>query len=115
MAKANTFTLNGKTYLAQNFSYNTICDLQDLGVDIDKMGDRGASMNRAFLSIWTGMSIEEAGNEIGAHMMNGGTLDELSLAIARSMEESDFFQKLNESKDQKKTPTKRAKKEENEE
>lgn len=108
-----TFTINGKTYLAKKFSYNTICDLQDLGIDVDKMGDRGASMTRAFFSIWSGLPLDVAGEEIGKHMMAGGSLDDLGDAISDCMENSDFFQYL--TKTEEKAPQKsRAKKSEKE-
>lgn len=91
---AKTFEINGRKYVSQEFTYNTICDLQDAGINIDAMGDRSASMVRAFFSIWSGMTLEEAGAELGKHMMAGGNLDAIGAAINDSMENSDFFRSL---------------------
>ena len=110
-----TFTINGKTYIAQEFSYNTICDLQDYGIEVDKMGEKGASMTRAFFAIWSGLSIKEAGEEIGKHMIAGGSLEELGDAISASMEESDFFRALTKTESKGSQKSIKAKKSEKEE
>ena len=37
---------------------------------------------------------ENAGAELDKHILNGGTMDELSEAMADAIENSDFFRKL---------------------
>lgn len=92
----HSFTINGKEYKTVPFNFNVICDLEDLGVPIEKAGDKTISMLRAYFALCGKMSIEEAGIEISKHLQNGGDLDGLSDGVSAELDESDFFQALSE-------------------
>lgn len=96
----HTFTINNVVYTAKEFDFNTVCDLEDYGVSLEEMQKKPTSAIRAYFALCTGGSIEDAGNEMQAHIMAGGNLNDLTQAMVAEMNESDFFQAL----------TKRAKK-----
>jgi hypothetical protein len=54
------------------------------------------SMLRAYLALCMNTSKENAGEELEKHIVNGGTMDDLSEAMAEAIENSDFFRKLQE-------------------
>jgi len=89
-----TFTVNGVTYTAKEFSYNVICDLEDMGVSLSDFGTKPMSMVRAYFSICAGKDIEFVGKEIESHIIAGGNLEEIIQVISESMESSGFFQAL---------------------
>ena len=91
-----TFTINKKVYMAKEFDFNTICELQELGLNMDEMGKKPMAFMRAYLSMCGNMSVEEAGNEIQAQIVSGGKLDDLQKAFADAVSESDFFRAINE-------------------
>lgn len=88
------FTINGKEYIARGFDFNTVCDLEDLGVSLDGMDEKPMSMVRAYFQLCAGVSKKDAGNILQAHLISGGSMDELTKAMSLEMEESDFFQAL---------------------
>lgn len=106
------FTLNNRRYEAREFDFNLICDLQEMGINIlDMSGMRNNPVTaiRAYASLCIGADKETAGEEIQAHVINGGGFDEILTAMQKMMEESDFFQALNkgpEEETQKSTPKK---------
>lgn len=109
---AKSFEINGKSYVAREFDYNMICDLQDAGIDMADLSKKGAASARAYLSVISGMSLADAGNEIGEHLMKGGTIDALIETMAESIEDSRFFRTLSEMENQETpTSTSKAKKE----
>lgn len=88
------FAINGKTYVAQDFTFNTVCDLEDMGIPIETMGDKPMSMIRAYFTLCTGRDKVYAGNELNSHLINGGKIDDLTNVMTEKMNNSDFFQAL---------------------
>lgn len=93
MAK-NTFTLNDVVYTAKPFTYNLIADLDDMGVSIADAGNKPTSFIRGYVAVCAGISKEEAGEIIEAHIVSGGKLDAISNAMTKEMNASGFFQAL---------------------
>lgn len=89
------FTLNKKRYEAKEFDFNLICDLQEFGVDIEKVRQNPAAAIRAYVALCMDGDKEQAGKEIQDHIIGGGKLDDVSEAMTKKMQESDFFQALN--------------------
>ena len=89
-----TFTINKVTYTASLFDFNMVCELEDRGISLEKAQERPLSMMRAYLAVSSGMSDDEAGNEIQKHLINGGEINDILDVIRKEMEESDFFQAL---------------------
>lgn len=104
----NQFTINGKKYKSAEFDYNLICDLQDIGLDMSNFGKRSQSALRAYFALSAGIDIKEAGKEIQEHVVKGGNLEELSNAMLKELEESDFFRSISE-REEEETPTNQTK------
>ena len=106
---ANTFTVNGVTYIAKPFTFNFICDLEDFGIDIAKMGERPMTIVRAYLAMCMGSSLEEAGKQMELHIVSGGNFESVMSAMSEEMEKSDFFRALSKTAE-KETPAEEPKK-----
>lgn len=89
-----TFTINGRKYTAKNFGFNTIADLDDMGVAIEQAQKKQTSFIRAYFAVCAGFDKDTAGAEIEKHIIDGGNLNELSEVLAKEIEESDFFRSL---------------------
>lgn len=93
-------TLNGKTFKAVEFDFNTVCDLAEMGVQMDQIGRNPMSAMRAYIAICLHSTKEVAGALIQDHIINGGTLDDISQILIEKMENSDFFRNLNKTEEQ---------------
>lgn len=89
-----TFVINGVTYTAKPFTYNVICDLEDMGVTLQDMQNKPMSVVRAYFAICTGKGAEFAGEQIEKHVINGGDFTAVLEAMNEEMEKSDFFRAL---------------------
>ena len=105
MAK-NRFTVNGVTYTAKPFDFDLICDLEDMGVSFEKIDKMPMSLVRAYFAICAETSKEQAAALIQNHMIKGGKLDDLSDAMAKEMDESDFFRALQSGEEKSSTENK---------
>ena len=89
-----TFSINGKLYRATPFTFNTLSDLEDMGIRIEDAQKKPMSLIRAYFALCAGGDKEYAGNELQAHLIAGGKLDGLSEAMTAEMNDSDFFRSL---------------------
>lgn len=89
-----SFTVNGVTYVAKDFSFNTICDLEEMGVALSDFSSKPMSVVRAYLAVCADKDFEFAGSEIQKHVIAGGTFEDMMKIMADKMDESDFFQAL---------------------
>lgn len=90
-----TFTVNGQIYKAHDFDYNTMCDLEEMGVGFDEgLANKSSALVRAYFAICAGISKAEAGKQIAQHIVSGGSMDAVVDAMVSAMNESDFFRKL---------------------
>lgn len=92
----NTFKINGIEYKAKPFDFNLVCDLEDMGISLNNMAGRNTSLIRAYFVLCSGMSKEAAGKEIEQQYIKCGELNEISEALNKEMEKSDFFRSLTE-------------------
>ena len=88
------FELNGKKYGAAVMNFGAICDLEDLGVNLDDFAQKPMGAVRAYVELSTGLTKKEVAAEIEAHIVAGGTLEHITDCLAGEIEESDFFQAL---------------------
>lgn len=89
-----TFVINGVTYTAKPFTYNVICDLEDMGVSLQDMQNKPMSVVRAYFAVCAGKGSEFAGEQIEAHVIGGGDFTDVLEAMNEEMEKSDFFRAL---------------------
>ena len=108
-------TINGKNYKAAEFDVNFMCEMEDNGIQIEDIDKNMFKTIRMYVALSMGVDVKTAGNEISAHMKNGGKLEEISDVMSKMMEDSDFFR--TEPKDSETTsqPRTRKKKTESEE
>ena len=92
---ANRFTVNGVTYTAKPFDFDLICDLEDMGVSIERIDKMPMSLIRAYFALCAGTEPRIASSWIQAHLTKGGTIDDITNVMAKEMDESDFFRSLN--------------------
>lgn len=96
---ARHFTINGTRYEARKFDFNTVCDLEDNGVSIADLTKKPMSLARAYFALCLNGDKEKAGAEIEAHVKAKGDFNELYNVIGEELNESDFFQALNQNQD----------------
>ena len=89
-----TFTVNGITYSAKPFTFNTVCDLEEMGVSMQDMQKKPMSVVRAYFTICTGKDQDFAGEEIEKHVIAGGNFNDVIEAMSEEMDKSDFFRAL---------------------
>lgn len=105
------FTINGTEYEGAKYDYNTHCELQELGVEVLEIKKKPHAIARAYLAISSGMDLETAGKEIEQHVINGGNLNDIIVALLKEMDQSDFFRAIiSRVTDQKKEPEKKTRK-----
>jgi len=105
------FTVNGKSYKAKEFNFNFLCDLEKKDLSLEDIEKRPMSLIRAYLAFSADMSEEKAGEEIEAHLINGGKFNDVVDIMSEQMQDSGFFRSLNkgEEKEDIATSTKSAK------
>lgn len=90
-----TFTINNETITAKEFTFNALCDLEDMGIDFSNaIVHKPRIAMRAYLAYCKGISLDESGKMIEKHIINGGDLTEMNKAILENLEKSDFFNAL---------------------
>lgn len=87
-------TINNRRYEAKEFDFNLICDLSDMGIDFDQMRKAPASTIRAYASLCMDVDKDTAGEELQAHIIGGGKLDDIAEIMMDMIGQSDFFQAL---------------------
>lgn len=92
--KTNTFVLNGQTVSAVPFDFNLMCDLDEMGVSMDDLNKKPNSFVRLYVAMCLGVDKAEAGKQIQAHVISGGTTESIINAMVKEMNDSDFFQAL---------------------
>lgn len=92
--RVKTFTVNKKEYKAKSFDFNLVCDLEDMGISMREMNKKQMATMRAYFALCSGISNEQAGKEMEAHVIAGGNFEEISTALNEEMDKSDFFRAL---------------------
>ena len=107
---SNIFVVNEKTYVAKPFTFGLICDLEDMGISLEDMDKTPFKFMRTYFYLCGKFSsIEQASDELNAHVVNGGDMGVVFDAITKEMELSDFFRAIGKTEETE-TPTVQAKK-----
>ena len=85
--------INDKEDEIPDFSFNTICDLGEIGVSLESLNTNPMGLLRGVLAVVIGNK-QLAGEEIEKHVLAGGNLAPFSEIVAKKIEESGFFQHL---------------------
>ena len=106
MAK-NRFTVNGVTYTAKPFDFDMVCELEDMGVSFERIDKMPMSLIRAYFAICANTDREQAAALLQNHIVKGGQLNDITEAMAKEMENSDFFRAFQSDEDKNVTESKR--------
>ena len=107
----NTIAINGTEYEVKEIGFNSICDLAEKGIDI--LNVKSLQKNvivsaRSILAWIADIDVEEAGNIIQEHIVNGGSVEDIAgiiQAFTKAVEESGFLNALTKGAEKKaKTP-----------
>lgn len=102
-------TVNEKNYKSVGITFNTLCDLEDMGVSLEDFATKPMSFIRAYVTLCMGGDKAVAGSEMEQHLINGGNFEAITEVIASEVENSDFFRALTKDKEEK-APTSTSKK-----
>lgn len=102
---ANRFTVNNVTYTAKPFDFGMVCDLESVGVNISNIDGMNMSFIRGYFAICADIDKDEAAKRIQEHMINGGSLEDITNAMAKEMNDSDFFRALSKNEETDATTT----------
>ena len=89
-------TINKKAYGVKKIDFNAICELEDYGVslaDLATFKKKPFSLFRGCFAFHSGLTLEQASNEMEQHLVDGGTFDDFQ-PFVDALVESDFFDKL---------------------
>lgn len=107
--------LNGKSYKAADFDVNMLCDFEDAGISIgDGIDKKMFSVVRRYAASCMNTDLATAGDEVSAHIKNGGSLDEIFEVFTKAVEESGFFRSTKTDEEQTTSKGTRKKKSESE-
>lgn len=95
-----TFTINAKEYKAKPFDFNLVCDLEDMGISLENAKSKHMTLVRAYFGLCAGKGKEYAGKELEAHIIGGGSFEDIMQVMSDEMEKSDFFRNLNKKAEQ---------------
>lgn len=90
-----TFEVNNKTYIAKDFTFNLLCDLEETGLSLEDMDKKPMSLIRTYFMFCAGIDKEKAGAEIEAHLAKGGEFNDILNVMGEKMNDSGFFRSLN--------------------
>ena len=91
----NTTIINGKTVKIKNINFEAICQLEDLGFDVNTISKKTFSNIRTAVAFNMGISLAEASVEIEEHIKNGGKIDAF-VPLIEALINSDFFQSISQ-------------------
>lgn len=84
-------TINRKEYTRPILNFVNMAKLENWGFSLDKMADRPLGFLSAFVALALDGTPEDGARAIDEHIKNGGTLDDLTAELNKSIEESSFF------------------------
>lgn len=85
--------INGTTYNTPELNFANMTILEGWGLSLDKMRDRPLGFLSGFVALAVGSTPEDAAKVIDEHIKGGGTLDDLTAELNKSIELSGFFSK----------------------
>ena len=84
-------TISGKEDTRPELNFANMTKLENWGFSLDKMTDHPLGFLSAFVALALDGTPEEGAQAIDEHIKGGGTLDDLTAELNKSIEESSFF------------------------
>ena len=88
-----TITINSKEYKIPEFNFETICELEDLGINFQDISEKSFSFIRGLVAYTTKKTLKNASQEIENHIENGGKLEDF-VPLYEAVTNSSFFQNI---------------------
>lgn len=83
--------INGKKYEMPELSFDAICELENMGVQLGDMENKPISTIRGFIALAMNCDAQKAGEELQEHLLNGGNINEVLKEVQKAVEKSGFF------------------------
>ena len=91
-------TVNGVQYPNKEITFNDFCTFEERGIDLQTMEKKPLSFLRVYISLCMNSDEIKAGQEIDAHIANGGNIEDLLQAMSDAIENSGFFRPQQQTK-----------------
>ena len=85
-------TVNGKVYPVKELTWKFLVILDKEGIDVERVS--GVAALNMFVAYCGDMTPQEAEEEINAHVLNGGNLNELVDTYNKALTDSGFFRRV---------------------
>jgi hypothetical protein len=85
--------INNITVSLKNIDFGAICELEDLGLDVQSIGKKTFSSIRCAVAYHMDISIDEASKVIEEHITKGGKLADF-VPFLEAITSSDFFKAI---------------------
>lgn len=86
----NNIVINNTTVNIKPINFEAICALEDLGFDVQTIGNKTFSSIRCAVAFHMDITVENASKVIEEHILNGGKLADFA-PFLESITKSDFF------------------------
>lgn len=86
------FVINGTTYRARDIDFGFLVEMDKAGISIDNI--MGVAAINCYMAYCSGLSEQQASNEINQHIIDGGKMDDIGNIYGQKIGESDFFRTL---------------------
>jgi hypothetical protein len=93
------FILNGKNVVIPEFTFNTVVQLEEMGISLAEFGKSTLRFVRAVIAVALDVSEKEAGIAIDKYVIDGGDLTELFEVVSQSVVDSGFIKALTSNKE----------------
>jgi len=84
-------TINHKEYTAPALTFGNMCKLEQWGLAIGDLSSRPLGFLAGFVGLAIGGDLAAGQAAIDAHLENSGSLDDLTEALNKAVDESGFF------------------------
>jgi len=88
------FTINGKSYDSLPLSFGTIRDLDKMNVSLADILMKPFVASSAYFALCAGVLQKVADDEIEQHIINGGSINDITEVMIKEANESGFFQAM---------------------
>jgi hypothetical protein len=93
---ATFIKINDRRVVAADVDFNFIAMLSENNINLNEMGKKMLPTIRVYVAYSMGVDVETAGALINQHMVNGGTLEDITKVFMQKCEDSDFFRAISE-------------------
>ena len=93
--------INGTEYTTPALTFANLCRLEEFGLTVNDMAKRPLGFLAAFAALAIDGDLEAGKAAIEAHIQSGGTIDEISDALSKAVDESGFFKGANQEEEKK--------------